>query len=234
LGLETVAIVMQVEDEFNVFIPDDVTPQLRTVGDLHQFLLQQKARPIVTSGACPSSFVFYRIRRSLMKHFHVARRAVRPDTRLDQLLPQSQRRIAWTKLASALKLPLPDLQFPPGVRLALWSTPVIAAVVTVLCLLPHVSLSDAAPFGMTALLVGWAIAFFARPFRTHVPARCATVGRLATHLATRHRSLLAEPAHLGTPEEVWLKLKQIVIDQTGVAPELVRPEARWYEDLGAG
>jgi acyl carrier protein len=43
-----------------------------------------------------------------------------------------------------------------------------------------------------------------------------------------------EPPSIGTPEEVWRKLTDVVVRVLRVRPEDVRPEARWYEDLGAG
>lgn len=40
MGLETVELVMAIEEEFSIEIPDSVTESLATVGEIHAHLLQ--------------------------------------------------------------------------------------------------------------------------------------------------------------------------------------------------
>ncbi len=40
MGLDTVELVMAVEEEFGISIPDDVAPKLVRLGDLHAFAVE--------------------------------------------------------------------------------------------------------------------------------------------------------------------------------------------------
>ncbi len=40
MGLDTVELVMAVEEEFGITIPDDVAPKLVRLGDLHAFAVE--------------------------------------------------------------------------------------------------------------------------------------------------------------------------------------------------
>jgi acyl carrier protein len=54
MGLDTVELVMDVEEEFDVSIPDEVAPTLVRLGDLHAFAvraLEARGEPIDPSAA---------------------------------------------------------------------------------------------------------------------------------------------------------------------------------------
>ncbi|MCE9547006.1 MAG: hypothetical protein K8T25_16145 [Planctomycetia bacterium] len=46
MGLDIMELVMEVEDEFCIAIPDEVAQRVRTVGDIYDYVLEQKSRPI--------------------------------------------------------------------------------------------------------------------------------------------------------------------------------------------
>ena len=69
-----------------------------------------------------------------------------------------------------------------------------------------------------------------------VAERILTVGDLYQFLLREKDRPISEGEQrpsIGTPDEVWLKLREIIVNVLGVPPEDVRPEARWIEDLGA-
>jgi acyl carrier protein len=41
VGLESVELVLAIEDAFKIEIPDRVAPDLGTVGDMHRYILEQ-------------------------------------------------------------------------------------------------------------------------------------------------------------------------------------------------
>ncbi|MEM6770468.1 MAG: phosphopantetheine-binding protein, partial [Bacteroidota bacterium] len=66
MGLESVEMVIAVEDRFGVTIPDEAAEKIETVGSLYEFLLSVlKSTP---GDRCKSQHVFYRIRRWLPQH----------------------------------------------------------------------------------------------------------------------------------------------------------------------
>jgi hypothetical protein len=114
---DIVRMIMEVEQRFDVTIPDEQAERMVTVGDLYLYLLRKTRR--TTQTPCPTSQAFYRLRRTLMAEFSVDRGQVRPATRLCKLFPAANRRATWPRLAAALGLPhLSDLptRYVPSAR----------------------------------------------------------------------------------------------------------------------
>src|SRR4051812_43436238 len=76
MGLDTVELVMEIEDEFEFAIPDADAEHIKTCGDLHAYVLG-RLRPFV-GAPCPSAAAFYRLRRSILRHVPISRDRVRP------------------------------------------------------------------------------------------------------------------------------------------------------------
>jgi acyl carrier protein len=87
------------------------------------------------------------------------------------------------------------------------------------------SIRKASPLAMPDLKTAWLL--YGNQYRSGVE----TVGDLAGKvLALNYKYLLAEFGGQ-TEQDVWKALCAIVVDQFGVKPEQVTPEARFYEDL---
>jgi acyl carrier protein len=101
MGMDTIEIVLEVEDEFGIRIPDEDAAMLQTVGQLHAYvchLLRPRAEAV-----CPSAQAFYRFRRALLARQPVPRRCVRPSSRISRLLPD-ECRDRWPAVAEAVGL----------------------------------------------------------------------------------------------------------------------------------
>lgn len=207
MGLDTVELLMEVEDAFGVFIPDAEAEQMRTVGDVYQYLLRQKDRPVVEGTTCLTSACFYRIRRAMMKTFKIPRRTVRPESRLEVLIPRPTRRSGWNALSQALMLPLPALRRPAWVKHASWTIVLLLFGSLVYLLLPYLSFTTLVTLGLVAFMGGVALFAATERMRNVIPASCLTVGDMAEYTATHHEKLLTTPSLIGSPEEVWLTLK---------------------------
>jgi hypothetical protein len=103
MGLETVAIVMNLEEEFEISIPDDDAEKIQTLGDTLRYIVRRLAQ-IHNPGYCASARTFYRLRRALIQDYGVERVEVRPDARLAELVPPGPRRKKWMNTARQLAL----------------------------------------------------------------------------------------------------------------------------------
>ena len=67
-------------------------------------------------------------------------------------------------------------------------------------------------------------------------SRMRTVGDLNLFLAERIAARASTPSHPIKPEPslTWERLVPIIVDQLGVRPDQVTPDAQWARDLGAG
>lgn len=105
MGLDGVELVMDIEDEFGLTIPDDEAFRLETVGDVIDYIvarLRERAGP--PAGGCPSARTFYRLRAELAARLGVPRGAVRRGRTVGELVPPGPGRRGWTGLARAVGL----------------------------------------------------------------------------------------------------------------------------------
>jgi acyl carrier protein len=101
MGLDTVELVMEIEDEFAISLPDADAELIQTAGQLHAYLchiLRPQPAP-----RCASARAFYFLRRVLLTHHDLPRRAVRPSARVAHLLP-ADGPDPWPEIADALRL----------------------------------------------------------------------------------------------------------------------------------
>lgn len=80
MGLDTVELVMAIEDSFDVQIPDEQAEKIRTVGDAYEFIIAAKQANQTPRDVCLSAATFYRIRRSLCPLINVGFPRTPPET----------------------------------------------------------------------------------------------------------------------------------------------------------
>lgn len=225
MGLDVVELVMRIEEEFGIEIGDEDASQISTPGQMHAFLLHKLS--IFDGKECATSRVFYRTRRALMEMSGAKRRAIRPATSLETLLPTENRRQHWKHFAEKLQAPLPALLFPTWFRLLVW-LPVLAPI-------PLVFWSWG--FAVCVYWVGLGVVFsvfaykIGAPLAILFPASCQTVGEIARLILPSHLRSQAESERSASSQEVWLSLQAIIADEIGVAIEKVTPDADFIRDL---
>lgn len=103
MGLDIVELIMTFEDEFDLAIPDNVAAELRTPGQVTDFLVSALRAGAGPPEVCPGARSFYRLRRQLVTRYGAARSAVRPDEMIGALVPTTGRR-DWPSIADAAGL----------------------------------------------------------------------------------------------------------------------------------
>ena len=220
MGLDIVELVMEVEEAFNIRIPDSDASNIRTVGDLVRYVKAAVHCP--SGGPCLTSRMFYRTRQVLIHAGGLPRRAVRPAVRLEVLVQASQRRRVW-QLFREQGLRLPELQLPPFLLWALFTLPVVAAstwaVWTNSCLAGAVSW----------LVFLWLFARATRSWAVHVPCGDGTLRAIIMRGVT---PLASDSTATLSADEVAAKVRAIIADELGVDFHELRDEASFIDDLG--
>jgi acyl carrier protein len=246
MGLDTVELVLEVEDEFDISIYDDDFQSFATVGDLTDYVVDRLAaagRLDPLSGEitpCSSPRHFTRLRRSVMGLYHTPRAAVRVRTRLEDVVPCDDRSVQWKRLGESLGLQLPGLCRPKWLSHVLgWAS--FALIGAILCTWLVLAKLGAAPpeplaaAALTSLCAGIAAIVMAyrltRPLAVHVPD-FLTVGGLVLQLERAERRRLA-PQTRWSRDQAAHAIRSIVSEQFGVPLEQVTREARFVEDLWA-
>ncbi len=108
MGLDTVELVMDVEDHFGILLREDESQRIRTIGDLADVILTRILASSVT--ACPSMRAFYELRRAIRESLGLPELRIRPKTKLVELIPLSQRRACWASIQSKQPWRFPGLR----------------------------------------------------------------------------------------------------------------------------
>ena len=112
MGLDTVEMIMDIEDEFGISIDDRDASRLETVGQIFDHVLMLMGRdPARKTATCASARCFYDVRRALRADRDVRPLRVRPDTTLEELVPEARRSGVVKRLTRKLRLPETPTRF---------------------------------------------------------------------------------------------------------------------------
>jgi len=100
MGLDGVELVMAVEEEFQIAISDSEANECSTVRKLVE-LVHSRLRHSSTD-PCPSQHSFYLARQKLISILHTPRQKIKPETKLDEIIPKKHRKRLWSEVTTAL------------------------------------------------------------------------------------------------------------------------------------
>lgn len=106
MGLDSVELVMTIEDKFGISIPDAECEQIYNVQQMADSVYEKIA--LKPNKKCLSQIVFYRIRKAFEK-FGNDKKDITPDTKMSDLLNESDLKNDWTRLGIRIGLKIPDL-----------------------------------------------------------------------------------------------------------------------------
>lgn len=159
MGLDTVELVLAIEDEFGIRISNHIAETLRTPGDVADYVMTRVRTEANSADLMQTGF--YRVRSALVATFNASRSHIRPDTPLARL-PHGDIKSAWPALGRALQAD----NFPSLVRSR---TVVLSAVV-----MPTLAVAAAMAWaGIPPAIIAISATFVARHAQAH--------GRLPQH-----------------------------------------------------
>lgn len=112
MGFESVELVLEVEDRFQVSLPVAEWSRVRTVAELASLVVARLPKP---SEACPTARMFLIMRNTLAQECGIDRRALRPSTPLTTTFPNMNRRYRWKKLSRS-EPRIPGLELTENAR----------------------------------------------------------------------------------------------------------------------
>jgi len=230
MGLDTVELLMAIEERFGIEIPDKEASEMRTVGDMQRFILSKLN--ISDEKTCLTQQAFHLIRRTAISDFGVSRRTLKPDTLLDSFIPKEHRTEDWLRFQSTLGVfPMPGLVRPNSLSVAITSL----VLITLALIAWYGTRTDS--FGVWLLVgifvsacVGWAAAKSTIGRKSEFPKGYSSVRDLARFIVARHPELLRRPrSKTWAEEEVRCTLREVIIAETGVTE--FNDNSRFVADL---
>lgn len=232
MGLDTVELVMKIEEAFDISIPDDRASKMLTVGDVYEFILEKTADSTLKSSTCLSAAAFYDLRRHV-RSLGLSYSEIRPKTELDRVIPVIGRRNYWQNLSSRMDLRFPRLGRPSW--LALLNCMLVAIVVSAsfIGFAPQNVVARIFAAVVIGVISSVILMFLTQPFAVYPASTCTTIRDLVTNLVAMNYNTLATRYSTRNPTDVWNALQLIVAEQLGVDRSAVVPSARFVQDLGA-
>jgi hypothetical protein len=235
LGPDPVAVVMGIEEKFRLTIPDEEAEKIRTMGQLHDYVLARVAHG--QAQVCVTSAAFYRLRRALGEVCGVPRERVRPQTQLEDLVPLPDRPRIWQELQARLSnLHLPPLRRPAWLARRIEAASLVPLYLAAVCSIVLMVLLGHTPVAplvwMFAVLgcpvVGIVGVFLVcrvacrrtEQYAVHIPPTCATVRDLVYALVSGHSAapMVSDTAR-ASDKEIWGTLCAIVGGELDRPPE---------------
>lgn len=228
MGLETVELVLEVEERFGITIPDDEAAAVETVDDLTRLVLSRVAAGRLSP--CPTFRAFMLLRSDIRSVLPEAALRARPRQRIADVVPRHKRRALWGLLRRRIGTP-PDLQRPVWLRNILLAA---ASVLGLIGLAPAAIDTAILPLSIfVAVIVLFFLYLATRPFCWVPPAKMATFGDAARLIAGTKVAMA--PGIAEKPESlIREEVRDIIAHALGVNRDKVVPRARFVSDLGAG
>jgi acyl carrier protein len=107
MGMDSIEILMKVEDTFGIKIPDAKAEKIITVSDFHNSVWQHLS--VKNNDKCKSQSLFYQFRKSVAETFSFSKQQFLLDTPPNEVFPQQNRRQLYFSFAQSNNLKLPDL-----------------------------------------------------------------------------------------------------------------------------
>jgi hypothetical protein len=231
MGMDSVELVLAVEEAFDITIGDEEATNIRTVGELLDVImgkLQSSERSM-----CESQRSFHVLRRSAQEAFNASRKQFRPNAKLEDVVPITDRRLVWFRWKSqAGAANWPELVLPESLSLGLFLGSLAIAVVVTW------SIGRFSAFGYwSGLVPGIAILLFSyqlatrltRSYATAFPEDCARVRDLALLLLARSPEVVGVERATWTRSEAYSVLRNLIIKQIGVTQ--FDESSRFADDL---
>ena len=227
MGLDSVELVLEVEEKFGIRIKDEDATKIITVGDLYKLVLRELNK-LYGSADCPAQRMFYMLRKTITQELALPRSAVRPSAQLDVLFPKIKRHSSWKKVRDTNFFILPYLSRPMWLTGLGWTSG-LGLVVYLLILNPFGFKDRTLLLKSFALGIALLIVFFncTRPFKLYFPKNCSILGDFVKRTV---------PGNIGSSktansEVIWNKLVEIICEQLGVKKEDVQYNSHFVRDF---
>jgi acyl carrier protein len=222
MGLDGVELVMAVEEAFKIAIPDADAAQCVTVGRLVD-LVDARLRHDATD-PCPSQHGFYVVRKELTRLLRLNRAAIKPGTRLADLILREHRRTIWPDLVCTLT---DGRTKRPGLVRPMWGTLLVRLVLPVAigggpALFTAWSLSAAITVALVVAVLGDRLT---AALKREFPPGFSQVQDLIRFVSTLD-------AGTWSKDDVFRKLRAIIVERLAVDESEVTLEAEFVKDLG--
>jgi hypothetical protein len=240
MGLDTVEIVMMVEDAFDIAIEDAEAEKMLTAGDVIEHVMRKVGR--TDRAQCLTQIAFHRVRASLMRNAGLKRAQIRPDVPTRILFPVSHRKELLRKTLEEIGVKAtPEMVRPKwlvgllfmgsiavGLAACFWSIRPISSQSVLLTFL----MASPAIIGVAAaIFCVWAGFKATSEMKYEFKPALANVGGFSRWVVAHGTETLGAPPGQWSREQVAERVREICIDVLD-CEKVYREDANFVKDLG--
>ena len=231
MGLDGVELVLAVEEEFELVISDAEAENTTTPGKLTD-LVYSKLRQS-REDPCQSQQAFYILRKKLIDILGIRRDQIRPDTSLNEIIPEENRIDTLKEIVNSISdsryyLYTKTTKLSSRIKFSIYASVLAVFFSIFFSVLFSTELSLQFNFfisSIASLIVMHSLISLTTRYKTEFIPDFFTVADL-THIIGSRQSKIWDR------EELWEKIKEIIVEQLGVQEEEVLPDADFIKDLG--
>jgi len=232
MGLDFVNLALRVEEEFNIYIPNEAFEEIRTPADIAWFIHDEYVRK--NYAQCSSQVGFYKIRKMLIDEFALKREDIKPSIYLAELFKNDIRK-NWRKLNRLLDNKL--VSYPLELTKRVSKSLLIITLSMGLVLFYLQFYVNKNSFGgslyvsaMLTLFIWMIISGMGQYFFGKViPRQLAQTFNLIRFTEENHRI-----NRYNNFETILEKVIEISIDELGLDPSEINEDSDYVDDLGVG
>lgn len=231
MGLDSIEILIEAEKTFGISIPDREAEQIITVGDFYDTVWRHLSP--ADNDKCLSQSIFYRLRSFCIHSFGISKEQFRPDASMDEFFPRFSRRQAYTKLATAAGMELPQLILPKKWLTVLIAIGLLLAGGSLLLSLVLIIFFNRSSWWLLLPAAGMLLTGFIsglmNPLRTVISP--PLVKQFALKVIVLNFGTFRKDNTLNR-KEVEMVITHIIADKTGLNLDEITPEKKIADDLG--
>jgi acyl carrier protein len=231
MGLDSVELVMEIEQKFGIKIPDQEAENITTVGQMYDAVwLRLEGK---YSNKCNSQILFYKLRKSSEEILHVSKQQFLLDTIPEDIFPKENRREIYKQFGKTIKLSLPDLVLTKPWSIFLNTVGVVTILGTLIYVIILVNFYDNSKWLFLFPIIGLFVSLLLSKIldtRRIIIFQNTIRAFVEKTLVINYGKLVKENGY--NRKEVEMVINQIIVDKIGVDEDEISPEKSFTDDLG--
>jgi acyl carrier protein len=222
MGLDSVELLLAIEEEFQITLTDDEafkseTPNLLT--DKVYSKLRKSRQEV-----CPSIHGFFVVRKILIEQLEISREKIKPETMLDEVINEKSRKKIWKNLLFSISK---GQNIYAPLEKSSWMKVLITGSIMLTFILIMIETGDIVLSLIPSCIIGIILNFVILPFQSKFPRNYQTIKDLIRVVSTLDTKIWSR-------DEVYHRVKKVVTEQLDVKEEDVQPNSHFVNDLGMG
>ena len=228
MGLDSVELLIDVENAFQIIITDPEAEKIATVGDFYELIL--KKIDFSKNYQCQSQILFYKLREVISRHCRVERKGITPSTELSTLFSETTIKERWATIQDEVYFKLPGLKRSKKLLFVLnWSSFILICLAIIAVIVAFNSSNFVLIlYAISFIVITYLSWIFTRNMKKHPRyknMRDLVQGILPLNI--KHLDL-----SIRDKNDVLHILKYLIHDKTGVELDEITLEANIVNDLG--